>query len=108
MVMNRTFYKWSPALCKWLTEREMVYKDKVSGSVIVMGGRFMEDQQLHIGLYDGDPEKCLEFAQFKGAAKGVKSMHCLYPEDKSWIEKDLLDYGFKMESSPFIVMEINL
>ena len=108
MVMNRTYYKWSPELCKWLTERGMVYKDKVSGSVIVMGGRFMEDQQLHIGLYDGDAEKCLKFAQYMGAAKGVKSLHCLYPDDKDWIEKDLLDYGFKMESSPFIVMEINL
>jgi GNAT superfamily N-acetyltransferase len=106
MVMNRTFYKWSPALCKWLTEKGMVYKDSVTGSVIVMGARFMEDKQLHIGLFDGDPDKCLEFAQVKGAAKDVKTMHCLYLEDKAGIEKSLLDYGFRMEPNPFIVMEI--
>jgi hypothetical protein len=108
MVMNRTYYKWSPELCRWLAEKGMVYNDEESSSVIVMGGRFMEDRQLHIGLFDGNPEKCLEFAQIKGAAKGVKTMHCLYPADKPEIEKALLDYGFKMESAPFIVMEINL
>ena len=108
MVMNRTYYWWSPELCRWLTGKGMIYKDEASGSVVVLGGRFMEDKQLHIGLFDGDPEKCLRFAQSKGAAKGVKTMHCLYPEDKPWIEKALLGYGFRMEPSPFIVMEINL
>jgi len=108
MVMNRTYFKWSPELCKWLTEKGMVYKDEETGSVVVMGARFMEGIQLHIGLFDGDPEKCLKFAQVKGADKGVGSMHCLYPDDKTGIEQALLDYGFEMEASPFIVMEINL
>lgn len=108
MVMNRTYYKWNPELCKWLAENGMVYSDEGTGSVVVMGGRFMEDKQLHIGLFDGDSQKCLEFAHVHGANKGVGSMHCLYPEDKAGIEKDLLDYGFEMEPSPFIVMEINL
>ncbi|MBD3170966.1 GNAT family N-acetyltransferase [Candidatus Bathyarchaeota archaeon] len=108
MVMNRTFYKWSPELCEWLVENDMVYKDNVTGSLIVMGARFMEDKQLHIGLFEGDPEKCLEFAQIKGSVKGVNTMHCLYPEEQTWIENELLDYGFEMEPSAFIVMEINL
>jgi len=108
MVMNRTFYKWSPELCEWLVENDMVYRDNVTGSLIVMGARFMEDKQLHIGLFEGDPEKCLEFAQIKGSVKGVKTMHCLYPEEQTWIENELLDYGFEMEPSAFIVMEINL
>ena len=108
MVMNRTYFKWSPELCKWLTEKGMVYKDDATGSVVVMGARFMEGIQLHIGLFDGDPETCLKFAQVKGALKGVGSMHCLYPDDRTVIEQALLDYGFEMEASPFIVMEINL
>ena len=91
----------------WLTEKGMVYKDD-AGNVVVMGARFMENIQLHIGLFDGDVEKCLKFAQVKGAEKGVTSMHCLYPDELSGIEKSLLDYGFEMEPSPFIVMEINL
>jgi GNAT superfamily N-acetyltransferase len=108
MVMNRTYYKWSTKLCNWLTEKGMVYKDDESGSIVVMGGRFMEDKQLHMGLFSGNPEKCLSFAHFKGAEKGVRTIHCLYPSDKKEIEEALLYYGFRMESSPFIVMEINL
>ena len=108
MVSNRTYYKWSPELCEWLTEKGMVYKDETTSSVVVMGGRFMEGIQLHIGLFDGDAEKCLQFAHAKGWEKGVGSMHCLYPDDLSGIEKSLIDYGFEMEPSPFIVMEINL
>ena len=108
MVMNRTYFKWSPELCRWLTEQGMVYKDEETGSVVVMGGRFMADKQLHIGLFDGDMEKCLKFAHASGAEIGVGSMHCLYPDDKTGVEQALLDYGFEMETSPFIVMEINL
>ena len=107
MVMNRTYFKWSPELCKWLAEKGMVYKDS-AGNVVVFGARFMEEYQLHVGLFDGDSKKCLTFAQSKGAAKGVGSMHCLYPDTLSGVEKELLDYGFQMEPAPFIVMEINL
>ena len=108
MVMNRTFYKWSKELCKWLAENDMIYLDKANGNVVVMGGRFMRDKQLHIGLYNGDHEKCLKFAHVTGIVKGVDSIHCLYPSTKSVIEEALLYSGFEMEPSPFIVMEINL
>ena len=108
MVMNRTYFKWSPELCEWLTEKGMVYKDEETGSVVVMGARFMANMQLHIGLFDGDSEKCLRFAHASGIDTGVGSIHCLYPDDKKGIEQALLDCGFEMEASPFIVMEINL
>jgi GNAT superfamily N-acetyltransferase len=108
MVMNRTFYKWSPELCKWVTERGMVYKEEVSGSVLVIGARFMEGKQLHIGLFDGNLEKCLEFTHMRGVEIGVSSLHCLYTFNQSSIEGMLLDYGFEMEPTPFIVMENNL
>ena len=73
-----------------------------------MGARFMEDKQLHIGLFDGNSKRCLEFAHIVGGTKGVKSIHCLYPKNKDEIEKALRECGFTMESAPFIVMEINL
>ncbi|MCW4050325.1 MAG: GNAT family N-acetyltransferase [Candidatus Bathyarchaeota archaeon] len=107
MVMNRTYHKWSPELCKWLTEKGMVYRDSV-GNVIVIGARFMPEFQLHIGLFDGDAEKCLDFAKKKAAARGVKTLHCLYPEYCVEAEKALTGNGFKMEAAPFIAMEINL
>ncbi|MFH1180269.1 MAG: GNAT family N-acetyltransferase [Candidatus Bathyarchaeota archaeon] len=107
MVMNRTFFKWSPALCKWLTENGMVYKD-ADGNVVVMGARFMAEYQLHIGLFFGDAKICLDYAKTRAAEIGVKSLHCLYPQHMSVVEKKFLDNGFVLESAPFIVKEINL
>lgn len=106
MVLNRTYYKWSPELCNWLTENGMVYRDP-EGNVVVMGARFMKEFQLHIGLFEGDAETCLNFAKFEASARGVKSLHCLYSDHLTGVEKALTGNGFDMEPSPFIVMEIN-
>ena len=106
MVMNRTYYKWSPELCRWLTENGMVYRD-ADGNVVVMGARFIKEFQLHIGLFEGDAETCLGFAKSEAAARGVNTIHCLYPDHLTGVEKALTGYGFDMEPSPFIVMEIN-
>jgi GNAT superfamily N-acetyltransferase len=106
VVLNRTYYKWSPEICNWLTENGMVYRDP-DGNVVVMGARFMKEFQLHIGLFDGDAETCLGFAKSEAAARGVKSLHCLYPDHLTGVEEALTGNGFEMEPSPFIVMEIN-
>ena len=106
-VLNRTYYRWGPEMCNWLTEKGMVYKDD-DGNVVVMGARFMAEYQLHVALFHGDPKKCLDFAKTNAANIGVKSIHCLYPQRFSEIEKKLLDNGFVMEPAPFIVKEINL
>ncbi len=106
MVLNRTYYKWSPELCRWLTEKGMVYEN-ADGDVVVMGARFMADIQLHIGLFHGDPEKCLSFVKGKATERGVKSIHCLYPEYLEEVETSLIENGFNMEPASFIVMERN-
>ncbi len=104
MVMNRTYYHWSPELIEWLTTSGMVYQDS-NDNIVVMGGRFMQEFQLHIGLFDGDFKTCLDFAKSEAAKRGVKSLHCLYPNHLDEIEEALTGYGFDMEPSPFIVME---
>ena len=106
MVLNRTFYKWSPELCDWLTEKGFVYKDD-DDNVVVVGARFMSEYQLHVGLFWGDDKACLDFAKAKAAELGVKSIHCLYPYNMSVVEKKLLNNGFVSEPAPFIVKEIS-
>jgi len=106
MVMNRTYYRWSPALCEWLTKNGMVYTDD-DDNVVVMGARFMADFQLHIGLFEGDAKTCLEYAKAEATRRGVKSLHCLYPDYCVEVESALTGNGFDMEFSPFIVMERN-
>ena len=106
MVMNRTYYQWSPALCKWLTENGMVYRDD-NGNVVVMGARFMKEFQLHLGLFDGDSKVCLDFVKAT-ASKNKVSLHCLLPSHLDKIESILVKYGFDKESAPFIVKERKL
>jgi hypothetical protein len=104
MVMNRTFYKWTAALCKWLTEKGMVYQN-CDGDLVVMGGRFMTDVQLHIGLFDGDAKTCLDYAKMYASHMHVESMHCLYPDYCLKIENKLVENEFYLGASPVIVME---
>ena len=108
LVMNRTFYKISSELVSYLVKNGMVYSDPETESVIVVGARFMPWKQLHIGLYGGDASGCLAFAMNKGLARGVETLNCLFPSSSSSTEEILLESGFELEPSDFIVMETNL
>jgi len=108
LVMNRTFYRLSPALCGHLAERGMVYADPATGSVVAVGARYMPRHGLHIGLFAGDAEACLGFAAQKAAEDGVERLHCLFPSHVPDVEDALTGFGFRFEPADFLVMEINL
>ena len=105
LVMNRTFYTLTPALCTYLSQRGQVYAEPTSGSVAVLGARFMPEQALHIGLFAGDVRACLHFAQQKANQIGAPRLSCLFPTASPQIRQDLDDGGFQMEPSAFVVME---
>jgi GNAT superfamily N-acetyltransferase len=107
-VVNRTFYKLSPALCAHLVERGMVYEDPDSGSVITLGARFQPERMLHIGVFGGDAEACLDFALEKGLERGVARLNCDFPTSAAHVEEALTEYGFSFTPSEFICMEIHL
>ena len=107
-VMNRTFYKLTPALCGHLVEKGMVYEDPGNGSVITLGARFQPDRMLHIGVFGGDSGACLDFALEEGLERGVARLNCDFPISASHVEEALREYGFSFTPSDFIVMEINL
>ncbi len=108
LVMNRTFYRLSPALCGHLAERGMVYTDPGTGSVVAVGARFMPRHGLHIGLFAGDAEACLGFATQKAAENGVERLHCLFPSHVPGVEEALTSFGFRLEPADFLVMETHL
>jgi ribosomal protein S18 acetylase RimI-like enzyme len=108
LVMNRTFYRLSPALCGHLAERGMVYTDLDTGSVVAVGARFMPRHGLHIGLFAGDAEACLGFAAQKAAENGVERLHCLFPSHVLGVEEALTSFGFRLEPADFMVMETHL
>ena len=107
-VMNRTFYKHSEYLYRYLVEKGMVYENPETGSVVTLGARFKPYDALHIGVYSGDVNSCIGYAMKLGVERGASRLNCDFPSTAYEIDKDLSGYGFKIPQSEFIVMERNL
>ena len=105
LVMNRTFYTITNALAKYLTKKEMLYYDVKSGSTRTVGARFLPERALHIGVFSGNIEKCLDFAIKRGNEVGAARLNCDFPYLDTSIEKALEQNGFSLSDSDFIVME---
>jgi GNAT superfamily N-acetyltransferase len=108
LVMNRTFYSITNALAKFLAEKEILYYDPKSDSTITVGARFLPERALHIGFFSGDIEKCLDFAIKSANEVGAARLNCDFPYLDTSIEKALVQNGFSLSDSDFIVMETNL
>jgi len=108
LVMNRTFYRFSPALCKYLTKLGMVYKDEKRRSVVVLGARFMPEQALHIGVWGGDADACIRFAIWKAAEREIPLISCFHHATATKVGEALAGYGFKRDASDYIVKGIYL
>jgi GNAT superfamily N-acetyltransferase len=108
LVMNRTFYSITPVLCSYLAEKEMVYEDPASGSVVTLGARFLPERAFHIGVFGGDTDACLGFALEKGVERGAVRLNCDFPPSAVDIQEALVEKGFTITESDFIVMEVHL
>lgn len=106
MVMNRTFYAVTPELCVYLAQQGLVYEDAASGSVVVMGARFMSEQALHLAMFAGNKKACLAFTKQRALELGVKQINCLFPVSASQTEHALKEQGFKADPAPYIVMKV--
>ncbi len=103
--MNRTFFTFSEKLCAYLVQQGMVYEHHESSSVIVLGGRFMPRQALHIGTFAGDTCRCMEFALQKGIAQGAGRLNCLFPSAGAELRHQLEQAHFQIAPFDLIVME---
>lgn len=108
LVMNRTFFALTPALCGALARQGMVYAEPTSHSVITLGARFMPEQALHIGVFGGDVSACLAFAMQTGVARSAARLSCLFPPSAQDVQETLVHHGFQVEGSDFIVMEVRV
>lgn len=107
LVMNRTFYALTPALCQTWANAGMIYGDD-SGNVVVLGSRFMPKQALHIACFGQAASDCLSFAQHRARELGVARLQCMFPPSATEIEQTLLQRGFQLEASDCIVMEVRV
>ena len=108
LVMNRTFFSITPALCQVLAKKEMVYKDPASGSVVTVGVRFLPDRALNIGIFGGDVDQSLGFALEQGVERGAARLNCDFPPSAVDVQEALIENGFSLTESDFIVMEVHL
>jgi GNAT superfamily N-acetyltransferase len=108
LVMNRTFYRFSPALCEYLTKLGMVYKDEKTRSVVTLGARFMPEQALHIGVWGGDADACIRFAIWKAAERGIPLLSCFHEVTATKVGEALTSHGFKRDASDYIVKGVSL
>jgi N-acetylglutamate synthase-like GNAT family acetyltransferase len=106
-VMNRTFYAMNPSTCAAFCRAGQVYEDSRSGSVILMGARFMHHKALHIGVFRGERALCLDFAKLHAHKLGVPRVECMFAPDADDVRQALTQSGFEMSGSTFIVMEWN-
>lgn len=108
VVMNRTFYRLSPALCHYLVERGMVYADPQHQSVVVLGARFSPEQAIHLLFFAGDGDACLQFAEQKAQQSGTQQLSCIFPEAATAIHDLLRRSHFEEHPSPYIVMKVTV
>jgi GNAT superfamily N-acetyltransferase len=108
LVMNRTYYAFTPALCRYLAERGMVYAQAGSGSVVVLGARFMPEDALHIGVLAGDLRACLDFAAATCRERRASRLNVQLPPAAVETHEVLTQCGFQTQAADFIVMERRL
>lgn len=101
LVMNRTFYRLTPALCAYLAARGMVYTD--GASAVVLGARFMPEQGYHLGFFAGDAIACLDFAVNLAQRRAAPQISCLFPSRISSTRELLRGHQFQGDAR-FIVM----
>jgi GNAT superfamily N-acetyltransferase len=104
-VMNRTFYRWSPALCAHFAQRGCVHEDPATNSVVVLGARFAPQKALHLALFAGDETACVHFAESATHEAGAPRLHCLHPQPCTRISAALAAHGFAPDPAPYIVMK---
>lgn len=106
VVMNRTFYRLTPALCEAWAREGKVFEEPSSGSLVALGARFMPKQALHLAAFSGDEGLCLEFATNLARVRGTGRVQCMFPPTATDIQDVLARHGFEQDHSDYLVMEV--
>lgn len=107
LVINRTFYAIAPALAVYLSNQGQLYHNPATQSTIMLGARFLPQQDLHIGFLGGDLNSGLSFALWTGMQRHVDRLSCYLPASATDLQAEFFRFGFEAEASDLIVMETN-
>lgn len=104
LILNRTFYKMCDELYKALAAEGKVYEHPESGSVIVLGNRFLPRRSLQIGIVGGNKQKMLDFAKAECIKKGRGSLIVMFPPENEAFQALLEQNGYAGIPSDLMVM----
>jgi len=104
LVMNRTFYPANSATFAGMAREGKVYVHPPSGSICVLGYRFLPERGLHLALAAGDISLIINFAKAEVLRLGLPRLTVMFPPRHKYLEQQFHAAGFSNESSDFIVM----
>lgn len=105
LILNRTFFHMGEPLYRGLANEGKVWEDKESGSIMVLGNRFLPKRSLQIGITGGDRQKCLDFAKAKALEFGRPQLVIMFAPENGKLQALLEENGYKMAPSDLQVME---
>ncbi len=102
--LNRTFYALNDQNCRGMAQKGWVWEHPQSGSVAVMGARFLPRRALHIALCEGDVGLCLRLAEHLARRQEAATLEAMFADAYLGLERRLSESGFSA-AGDCIVME---
>jgi hypothetical protein len=68
----------------------------------------MPERALHIGVFSGDADACLNFAKQMCVERKADRLNCDFPPSAIDVQNTFLEHGFQFTPSDFIVMEVHI
>jgi len=106
-VMNRTFYKCSPKLCRFFAKQGLVFEDLSTDSFVVFGSRFSPEKAQFLAMFEGDAAQCLNFAKQNTLSLNAAKLTLDIADTAVLLEDWLFDQGLE-HSADLIVMKVDL
>lgn len=104
VVMNRTFYPANAATFAGMAREGKVYAQPESGSVCILGYRFLPERGLHLALTAGDHQAVIRFAKQEVVRRNLPQVTIMFPPALQSLQQELEEAGFVVEGGDCIVM----
>ncbi|MCL2497223.1 MAG: GNAT family N-acetyltransferase [Symbiobacteriaceae bacterium] len=105
LIMNRTFYPANAATFAGMAREGKVFYHPLSGSICVLGYRFLGERGLHLALAAGDIPRILAFSKARVEQLALPQVTIMFPPAEQKLQEQLLAGGFVLEAADCIVME---
>jgi hypothetical protein len=89
-----------------MARERKVFMQPKSGSICILGHRFLKERGLHLALAAGDIQEILHFAKEEALRQHLPQVTIMYPPHNSKLEEELHKAGFTPEPYDCIVLNL--